>query len=69
MCACVFVSFLGDEMASDGMQNFREEEDGLIIAIDSRKVDTGGDYGFENNDEEGGGLDDAVRTAFALPMK
>eukprot|EP00190_Bangiopsis_sp_CCMP1999_P007344 CAMPEP_0198725984 /NCGR_PEP_ID=MMETSP1475-20131203/3168_1 /TAXON_ID= ORGANISM="Unidentified sp., Strain CCMP1999" /NCGR_SAMPLE_ID=MMETSP1475 /ASSEMBLY_ACC=CAM_ASM_001111 /LENGTH=149 /DNA_ID=CAMNT_0044487849 /DNA_START=131 /DNA_END=580 /DNA_ORIENTATION=+ len=41
------------------MKNVRDVEDGLILASDSYNISKGGeDYGFENNDEEGGDLAD-----------
>jgi len=54
--------FTGDEVLSDAMKQVRVEEDGLILVSESYNVSKGGeDFGFENNDEEGGDLADAVR--------
>jgi len=43
-------------MCSDAMKNLREEEDGLLLVIDSYNIAEGGeDYGIENNDEDAAG--------------
>uniref|UniRef100_A0A7S3ED54 TCTP domain-containing protein n=1 Tax=Rhodosorus marinus TaxID=101924 RepID=A0A7S3ED54_9RHOD len=53
--------FTGDEVLSDAMKQVRVEEDGLILVSESYNVSKGGeDFGFENNDEEGGDLADAA---------
>eukprot|EP00188_Purpureofilum_apyrenoidigerum_P002559 Plantae.Rhodophyta-Purpureofilum_apyrenoidigerum.ctg26261.p1 GENE.Plantae.Rhodophyta-Purpureofilum_apyrenoidigerum.ctg26261~~Plantae.Rhodophyta-Purpureofilum_apyrenoidigerum.ctg26261.p1 ORF type:complete len:167 (-),score=53.85 Plantae.Rhodophyta-Purpureofilum_apyrenoidigerum.ctg26261:169-669(-) len=53
--------FTGDEVLSSAMKNVRSEEDGLILSCESYTISKGGeDYGFENNDEEGGDLADVA---------
>eukprot|EP00180_Rhodochaete_pulchella_P004273 Plantae.Rhodophyta-Rhodochaete_pulchella.ctg793.p2 GENE.Plantae.Rhodophyta-Rhodochaete_pulchella.ctg793~~Plantae.Rhodophyta-Rhodochaete_pulchella.ctg793.p2 ORF type:complete len:166 (+),score=50.02 Plantae.Rhodophyta-Rhodochaete_pulchella.ctg793:712-1209(+) len=53
--------FTEDEMCSDAMKNLREEENGLLLVVESYNIAKGGeDFGIGANDEDGGGPDDSV---------